>query len=322
MRLSKKDIKLIFELDLNYRQPKSRIAKKIKMSQQLLNYKAKSLSTSGIIQSSYPLIDYSRFGLLGFRVYFKVNYHNRKTFKEMVNKIKTNDNVLSIMECEGSYDLMITFSTKNPSSFNKSLRELISENPKHLKNCMILTTVVEHHFPRNYLIGSKLSQDIVIGGDRDLIEIDEKNKKILQALSLGKKTIIDIAGFTKTTPKTIITRLRNLESQEIIKSYKTLIDTEKIGISANKILIKYQNISIERENQLRAFCIQNPNITEFIKTFGEWDLELTLETKTKKDFRNIYITLRELFEDIIYDFQSFTVFKTHKKTTLPESFFD
>jgi len=321
MRPPRKDLKLIYELDSNYRQPYSRIARKIRMSQQLVNYKVKSLAGSGVLLGKCPLIDYSRFGYLSFRVFFKVNYSDQERFRKMIAEIKKHPNITMVSECEGLYDLMLVFSAKNPSSFNKLLREMISGNQKQLKNCMILTTVVEHHFPRKFLINSPNYSDTVVGGDREAIKIGKKDRKILKSLAEGRRAVVEIAGLAGVTPKTAISRLRSMERSGVIKGYRLLLDTEKIGVKTDKIFIKYHNISVERENQLRAFCQRNPNITEFIKTFGERDLELTVETRTREEFRNVFITIREKFEDIIEDFECFGIFRVHKKSTIPGEFF-
>jgi DNA-binding Lrp family transcriptional regulator len=321
MNLSKRDLKLLFELDSNYRQPYSRIGRGVRMSQQLVSYKVKSLTSGGILLGNFPLIDYSRFGYLGFRVFFKVNYADRQKFSEMVEKMKKHPSITMVMDCEGRYDLMLVFAARNPSSFNKMLRDIISDNPEQLKNCMILTTVVEHHFLKKYLTTRKVEGDTVIGGDRETVGVDETDRKILRALTEGRKSIVEIAGFSRSNPKTVMSRLRKLE-RGVINGYRMMINNEAIGISTNKILIKYHNISVEREDELRRFCRRDPNITEFIKTFGEWDLELTVETRTKKEFRNLYLTLREGFEDIIQDFDNFSVFRVHKRQTLPEEFFE
>ena len=318
MRLNKKDLRLLFELDSNYRRPYSKIGRKIRMSPQLINYKVKSLFSEGAIISYFPLMDYSRLGYLGFRVFFNINYFSREKFLQMVEKIKGNGNIMSVMECDGRYDLMTLFVSKNPSSFNKSLRELIASHPKQLKNCTVLTTVVEHHFPRSYLVGKAPDRDIVIGGDRETMQFDETDKTILDALIKGKKSIVEISGAAKVTPKTALSRLKALEKRGVIMGYTTAINARKIGFSTDKILIKYYAISVAREGELAAFCRNHPNIIELTKTFGEWDLELTVETRTREEFRNVCMTLREKFEDVIMDFDNFRVFKIHKNRTLPD----
>ena len=77
----------------------------------------------------------------------------------------------------------------------------------------------------------------------------------------------------------------------------------------------------KRENDFIKFCITNPNITGLIKLFGGWDVEITVETRTTEDFRNIYTLLREKFEDIIRDIETFPFYKIHKMQYMPEEFF-
>ncbi len=319
MKLKKKDSRMLFELDLNYRRPYSRIGKKIKMSQQMISYRVKSMVSDGAIQGYYPLVDYSRFGCLNFRVYFKINYVSKERFAELIKKISDHKNITRVMECDGRYDLLTVFAAKNPSSFNKMFRELIESNQKQLKNYVILTTVVEHYYSRNYL-GGKTERDTIIGGDREEVKIDDTDRKIIKAILEGKKTTVEIAGVAGVTPRTVVSRLRKMKRMGIIKGYRMIINTRKIGIFTDKVLIKYHNLSIDREKELMNFCRTNPNITEVIKTFGVWDIELTIETETREEFRNIYITIREKFEDIIEDFDNFRVFRIYKKMTLPDGF--
>src|SRR3989338_8187574 len=209
--LHKKDLRLLYELDSNYRKTFTQIGKKIRMSEQLVSYKIHSFEEKKIILDYIPNIDYSRFGYLTFIVIFKVHYINEQSFDRLTHKLKQHENITSIIECDGNYDLMVTFAAKNPSSFNKKLKQLVSENPKELRHHTILTTVVEHHFPRSYLINTEERFDMILGGDREEIPIDNTGKKIIHALMQGKKKVIDIAQQLGITPKTTLNHLRLLE---------------------------------------------------------------------------------------------------------------
>lgn len=315
--IPKNDLKLLFELDSNSRNSFSKIGKKIRISEQLISYKVTQLHEKKIISSSYPLIDYSRFGYLTFMVYFKVHYQNEARFYDLIERIKSNPNILRVMECDGTYDLITIFAAKNPSSFNKMLKKIVEDNQKELRSWMILTTIVEHHSLRNYLIGKEPEKDVVIGGDREELIIDETNKKIIQALMNQKKKIIDIAKDAEITPKTVMARLKWLENNEIIKGYRLLLNLRPLDIATNIILINYHNVSIKEEEEFRNFCKSSPQIIEFTKTIGEWDVVLTVETMNRDEFRKLYLTMRERFEDIIADYDNFRVFHVHKKQFLP-----
>jgi len=316
--IKKSDLKLLFELDSNSRNSFSKIGKKIRMSEQLVSYKVTQLEKRKIISSFYPLIDYSRLGYLTFMVYFKVHYQNEALFYELIKRMKLHPNILRVMECDGTYDLITIFAAKNPSSFNKMLKKIVEENQKELRSWMILTTIVEHHSLRNYLVGKEPEKDVVIGGDREELIIDETNKKIIRALMNQKKKIVEIATESEITPKTVMARLKWLEQNEIIRGYRLLLNLRPLDIATNIILINYHNVSVKEEEEFRNFCKSSPQIIEFTKTIGEWDVVLTVETINRDEFRKLYLIMRERFEDIIADYDNFRVFQVHKKHFLPQ----
>lgn len=314
---SKKDLRLLYELDSHYRQPYSQIGKKLRMSQQLISHKVKQFHKKGIITGHCPLIDYSRFGLLTFIVFFKVHYHNEASFAKLIEQMKTQENITGIIECDGKYDLAVIFAAKNPSSFNKKLKSFVSENPA-LRDWTILTTVVEHWYPRNYLVNKEGTHDVIIGGDREELPVDELDKNIIAALTEGKKRVVDISQATGTTPKTVLARIKNLEKKQIIRGYRLVLNPRALGIATNVLLIKYRNITGEREEEFRSFCKYNPHIVEFTKTFGEWDALLHMETRDRAEFRKLSLQLREKFNDIIVEVDNFRVFSVPKRQLFPK----
>lgn len=319
MFLNKKDLKLLYELDSNYRIPYSKVGKKIQMSEQLISHKVKQMMKKRIINRHCPLIDYARFGLLNFIVLFKVHYRSEDSFSQLIEKLERNRIITTILECDGKYDLLVVFSSDNPSSFNKQLTRLVSENTE-LRDWIILTTVVEHHYMRNYLVGkvADRAEDVVVGGDRDELDIDYINRGVIRGLVHGKKRITDIANTLGITPKTALSRLRWLEKNGIVRDYRLSLNLKNAGIHTDTILIKYRNITKKEEEEFRYFCRSNPNVIELIKSFGEWDVILQVETRSQEEFRRLYLRIKEKFDDVISEVDNFHVFAVHKKQFLPE----
>ena len=333
MNLTTVDFKFLVDLEKNCREPLSSLIKKTKLSKQLASYKLKNYIESGLILSFNAFIDYVRFGYLNFRVYFKINYLSEEKFRTLLKTLMEHDSIAGLIECGGKYDLIAIFAALSPSEFNKRLKELIAKNPAQLKNYVILTTVVTHYYSRTYfsqinkdaldLFRDNTGFDTIIGGDRSFLTIDKKDNMILELLqSNARLSSVSLATKLKSDPKTVRLRIRALENRTIIKGFRPIFNVQKVGFIVNKILLKYHNLSVEKEQELMTFCKYNPNIVELIKIFGEWDLELTVETRTREEFQKVYISIREKFEDIIQDFESFPVFETHKKEFLPASMFN
>ncbi len=332
MNLTNTDFRFLLELDNGCREQISSISRNIKLSQQLASYKIKNYLDGGLILSFNSFIDYVRFGYLNFRVYFKINYLSMERFNSLLKVLQEYPSIIEVIECGGKYDLIAIFAALNPSEFNKKLKELIAKNPAQLKNYIILTVVVTHYYERAYLTQTSKTTinlfrdpsglDIIIGGDRGFFAINKRDKLILEFIqSDARLTNAYIGKKIRLDPKTVKLRIKNLQEREVIRAFRPIFNVQTIGFIVNKILLKYHNLSVEKEQELLTFCRFNPNIVELIKVFGEWDLELTVETRTREEFQKVYISIREKFEDIISDFESFPIFKTHKKEFLPMTMF-
>lgn len=329
MNLTHSDLILLTELDKNCRSNLSLISNKSRFSQQVASYKIKRYLEDELILSFNSFIDYVRLGYLNFRVFFKISYLSQERFSTILNELQQYKCITGVIECEGKYDIIAVFAALNPSEFNKSLRELTAKYPSQLKNYVILTTVITHYYNRTYLTPDQkdmvnifrdpIGSDVILGGDRSVQKISKKDLMILYLIqSNARVSSTLLSKKLKLDPKTIRSRINILKEKGLIKTFKPIFNVQYLGFNVNKILLKYHNLSVKREQELLTFCKFNPHIIELIKSFGEWDLEITVETKTKDEFRKVFISIREKFEDIIADFESFPVFKTHKKEFLPK----
>lgn len=318
MFLKKKDLQLISELELNASQSYSQIGKKIKMSQQLISHKLNKFIKKHLISHFYALIDYSRLGYHSFTVFFNLNYHNRNSFEKIVQVIQQHENVLEIKECDGKYDLIVTFAAKNPSSFNKKLKQLTFDIAE-LTEKTILTNIVTHSYPRNYLCSSKNLFDYLLGGDKEEITLDKLDLQLLSQLSLGRKKILELSKLLKISPKTTLTRKRHLERLQIIRGYRAQLNYSSLGLFANQILIKYNDHAFQQDQKLTSFCKFNPNIIEMVKTFGEWDALLLIETKTPREFRKLYLEIRETFDNMIAEIDSVSIYDVPEIKFFPKA---
>ncbi len=323
MSLKKKDYQLLYELDANAALPYSLIGKKLKMSQQLISHKINQFAKKKIIQHFCTLIDYSKLGYHAFTVFFNVYYRNHESFEKIIKQIKQQENILSIKECDGKYDLIVEFAAKNPSSFNKKLKQL-TFSIVELKERTILTNIVTHTYYKDYFLtknhlAKKDLGDIIISGDREEMSLDSLNLKILSELALKKKKIVELSASLKISSKTILSRIKWLEQKKVIKGYRAQLNCQALGIFVNLILIRYNDAAFEQEAKFTYFCKSNPNITELIKTFGEWDALLCVETKSLQEFRNIFLQIRETFDEIIEEIDSLGIHGVPERKYFPQS---
>ncbi len=320
---SKKDLEILYELSVNSRIPLNKLAKRLKLSSQGLSYRIEKLTKEKVFTNYYTLFDYSCFGYSGFKVFFNISSTNIEDLKHFTNSLLSHQNVISLTKCGGKWDLSATFASKNASKFNKELKILISQHPKLIRTYLILTNVSSFELGRRYLLEYSPPLGIkVIGGDRDLIKIDLIDQKIIQELHRNPKiTYVYLSSKFNMNPKTIVNKIKSLETKGIIKGFTNNLDCSKLGFVSHKILIKYYNPTIEKEDEMLKYIRQNKNVIKISKVLGEFDLEIDVENININQFNNFCFEIRSHFGLNIQNFEFLPLSERLKLSYLPESFF-
>ena len=84
-RLDNFDLRLISELESNARQPLSKIAKRLRTSQQVISYRMKSLEKREIIGGYYSIINISNLDYTIYRTLIRLTNITEEKHKEIIN---------------------------------------------------------------------------------------------------------------------------------------------------------------------------------------------------------------------------------------------
>lgn len=313
---------LIFLYSENARAKIRDLANILKKSPQRLKYSFKILEKEGIIHNPYSIFDYSYFGLVLFRVYFKGGYISEKDKEEIIKKLRENQYIVSMYELSGFFDLAIEIESPNPSRFNKELKKIANLIPT-LNSYKIILNVVTHIYPRSYLINNNelmnnVKQEIIVGGDRGLEKFNENEMIIMKnLLNNPKLRLMTLAKQTNLNVKTVKSVLKNLEKKKIIKGFKYITNTEKLDIYKFRLFLHLHNLSQEREKQLMDFMLNTQEIVQVNKTVGDWDMEVDIESFDRARIRHLTIHIRENFKDLIETFNIIEFYQYYKKSYLP-----
>ena len=308
------------------------IARALNLSNQRVKYNIKRLNENGIIYQPYCIFDYSYFGLIIFKVYFKGAYASEAEKEKLIEELKKNQFITAIYDIGGEFDLVIEMESPNPSRFNKEFKKIITQHNR-LKNYKIVLNIVSHLFPRNYLIRNKelrnyFPDDIIIGGDRERLVFDDKENKIIENLLnkpimrmsfLAKKT-----GINVRTTKKIFTKLQyeKVSKEKVVNGVKYLINNSKIGITRIRLFLKLHNITQESENELIRYTTEVPEILHLNKTVGDWEVEIDIEAFDKRRIREIVMEIKEKFIGIIENFNSIEFNQFYLRQYLPRYLFE
>ena len=134
----------------------------------------------------------------------------------------------------------------------------------------------------------------------------------------ARKNAVAISNKLKLTPKTIINRIKALQKRKIILGFEPLLNLRSVGYDSTLLLIRYHNISSELEDKLINYLKSHQNVVSIVKTLGEWDLEVKIETGKEKELRKIEVEIRTKFALLIQQIESIPLYQSYKKNFFPK----
>lgn len=319
--MTKIDYNLVYLQSENARISLKELSKNLRKSPQRLKYTVNSLKKEEILRDPYCIFDYSYFGLILFRVYFRGAYISEQEKANILIELKNNPYIVSIYELSGEFDLIVEFASQNPSKFNKELKNLSVYIPT-LHDYKIVLNLVTYICPRHYLVKSENLQSFnvekIIGGDRER-ELFNSNEMIIMKNLLLNPTIryTDLAKKSSLNVKTGRSILINLKTRKIIRGFEYITNTNKLGIHKFRLFLRLHNVSPERDVQLIEYILKIKEVVQINKTVGDWDMELDIEALDKGRIRQLVTQLREEFKDIIERFNLIEFYDYYKRSYLP-----
>ena len=104
-KLNNLDKKLLYELNWNARQNHSVLAKKFRVSKQVIAYRIKKLEEAGILKSYHAVIDWRKLGYDAIRVYIKWENITLDKEKEVYELIRRDPLFMWAIRFEGDIDI-------------------------------------------------------------------------------------------------------------------------------------------------------------------------------------------------------------------------
>lgn len=318
------DLNLIVLYAENSRIRLNHLSRKLHKSPQRLQYQLKQLSS--LFQLPHCIFDYSYFGLILFRVYFKCGYINQQDKEKILEQLRQNQYLVAMYELSGEYDLVLELLCPNPSRVNKELRKLAAIIPS-LNHYKLVLNIVSHLYPRSYLLSNPLlakewEKQIIIGGDRQPETFTQKelliSQHLLQDPQIRLSTLVQNTGLHITTTTQI---LKSLHKRKIIRGFKCTLNNPALHIEKIRLFLKLHNLQQFREDELMQVLLNAPEVILVNKTVGDWDMEIDIESKDKAKIKFLINALREHFKDIIANFNRAEFEEYYQRAYLPQFLF-
>jgi len=296
------DLKIMSFLDLDARMPNSSIAKKLRVSREVVDYRIKRLVKEDIIKRFYSHIHAQKTGYSVYKVYLKTKGMDSSKEGELKNYLIKNANVFRFISCDGVYDVIVSIAARDIYEMNRIMKDFLSKYDEFLLSKEVTISTGIYHFRKEHLLGKKNKdiEPLFNGGEKGTIILDKKDNEIVKILANNARMHVSSLGKRiGITSSAVISRIKALKNKGVIGAFRCSIDMKKLGFTSYRMLLSLKFIDQKKEKELHQFCMQTPNIVLFLYCIGRWDMEIEIEVENSQEFHVILKEIKSRFSNII-----------------------
>ena len=308
--MDKKDRKILYELTKNARVGTKKLAKSVGLSESSIYYRIKKLYDDKIIIGSYVVVDYSKLGYCGYRIYITLTNTTKEKEKEIIQWLVNNDKVAIVGKGVTGIDLGIQSWLKSSKEFDVLVSDIKKKFGQYIGSFRVDLYLKTYFFNRNYLIDENKDRSFFCTGHDGVMDYDDTDINLLTILSGDARiTKKEIAKKLNLSLKTINNRLKNLEKNKIIMGYSININRSKLGYEYYKLgLTLNSNVDYDK---LLSVAANMDNVVYVDYSLSDFDFEPNIEVRNYQELSEIIDKFKQEFGGLKHVFM-YSLEKYHK----------
>lgn len=227
-KLNHKNKILLELLDANSRSTLGFLAEKLNLSKQAIRIKLKNFIQKELVLNYISIVDFFKLGYNNMHLYLMLQGIDKETYNKKIEDIKKLRGIVWIAELFGESNLGISILYKN----TLELSDILDKTNKIFGSFIIRreTHLINKHFISRINFVSQDSKIIELNHDKNILNIEKLDEKILSEIKNNARfNYLDLSIKLKKKPETIKKHILSLENKKIIKSYKLLLNYNRLG---------------------------------------------------------------------------------------------
>jgi DNA-binding Lrp family transcriptional regulator len=321
-KLDLKDKKILFELDKNSRISLSKLAKKVRLSKEVVFHRVNNLVKREFVLRFQTIVSTYRLGYQSYKIYFRLQNMTQETRKQIQDFFMKNEMVYWIGNCQGRWDLIIAFWARDIHELGIFEDEILNKFSNYIQEKEVTMTRQTVQYNRRWFYSDKIEPvEMAFGEKLEEVNLDDIEMKILKNLANNARMkLIDLAKKANISATVARYRLKQLEAKKVIVGYKYALNPKMLGYETCKSFISFKDITAEKRKKLINYCKINPNIINIVLTIGPWDMEIELEVRNFEEYYKIMSDIQEKYNSIIKSYDSVLFSSEPKQSFMPGAY--
>ena len=307
LKLDMKDRRILSELDMDARQPLSRLAKKVGLSREVVNYRISQLEEKKVIQGYYAVLDTAKLGFMLCRVFLKYRKIGSQKEKELLDYCNKHSNIPWVILAEGNWDLVLGILVKSLTELELVYEDINSKFGVYFQNPFISIAFRIHEFKHNYLYPQADSKELV-GGAAQIVNLDSTDHALLEILAKDAKlSLVKLSQQLKTSARVINSKIKRLMANKVILAFRAKINTSLLGYDHYKVFLALQSFDDKKKSRVYSFLNSHLNVVYITKPMGPYSIEFEAIVKNTNELHNILRKFKQEFGDILINYETYFV---------------
>lgn len=320
--LDLKDIKILSLLSEDSRMPSSRIAKIVKLSRDVVNYRIKKLIKNEIILRFIPTIDLEKIGYRKFYLFMMVDEKDKGRAEQLKEFLVNHPNTKSLIEYISKWDLEWVIVAKDVNEFDEIITKVINDFDDVITQKNRLEVIREYkltQLPNKLKIINKPKKEVKRIG----YQPDKKDFNILKELSDNARvSSYDLGRRVGLSSDAVIYRIKKMTAAWIIMNFTTVINLDALNYNWYTLCLDVKKFDENDEAKLNTFVLNHPYIFKVVKVLGHWDLMVYITADDVVHFHNTVKEITGILGDKIVNFETWATYKEHSYIGNPRIIFE
>jgi DNA-binding Lrp family transcriptional regulator len=319
--LDKTDKKILISLNHDAGLTASQLAKKLKISREVCQYRINRLIENGIVPGFITLINTRILGYDDNLVCMQIRGIDEKEKNDIMQKLKKNPFTKWVISCTGNWDIITACSSRNKQELAKIIENIKNMFSRNLISLEILPSIALYKDETfDFIIGKEQVPALkeYSSAPNPNFKLNKNDLKILKAIALdARKPLTKIAKETELVFETVSNRLKQMIKNNVIRKKQAIINTSKLGYWTYWLILRIQNLDEKLESTIREFVKQEPHIIFADRLLGPWDVRIEICAKDPAHFNKVFSRIKEQFKENLSDYRMSIILKEVKRTSLP-----
>ncbi len=321
MNIDRKDREILFHLSLNARATLQELAKKMRVSKEVVHYRIRRLEEQKIIQEYYAIINTYHLGRVFYRMHVKTGSLSPEKEREFIDYLKQHPQVTWIVILDGEYNLLYTVWGKDTNDFQRIYYEINNRFGKYIQEQAFSIITAIYYFKHKFVIEKEDDTYQLTGGQIQNPTLEPIDEHLLSLLSKeGRLPLTEIARRLSTNPRVIYRHMKKLEEIGIITGYTTKINHSLLGYTQRKVMLKLSEPTQESIAKLTEFIKKDFRTIYITIAIGKYDFEFEMMERSYADFHELMQRLKDTFPGLVRDYTTLIFREEPKVGQLEEDF--